>query len=393
MNSRQAATTGLFASLLALTTAFAQAQRPVVIIGGWGNEPADYDGTRLVNALLRPRLADAPSNVFLSKHEDPHQDINANAAFEARAIRAYLDRLKQAGAMPGDDFDIIGHSMGGLIARVIALKHQPALGSYRIANLVTVGTPNQGASFTLTTLNKVNPRAKIAGESTVASSQMNPKSEFLRDLNSRSIPASIKVITIAGDVRLMTPPTPLHREDSRSVPCVHLISQHASDSVSTPCTHFKSCSHSKTLAGKTLQLHPNDGPEHSSDSKSVPCVHKVKQHGSDQASTPCTHLRTGQRGTNSDGFIYVSSVRLQPGQAANIGAQNVYPDVYHTTTTRESWMKAPEKINLPFPGKPIDGTWLFDDQRIVSDLTALLSRSTGPRFKIPGLKNPAHGKP
>ena len=295
-------------ALLIIASGLLEAQRPVVVIGGWGNVPGDYTGTRLVNALNGPRLGGSPSSVFLSAHEDPYQDINANAAFEAKKIREFLDGLKRAGAMPGNEFDLLGHSMGGLISRVIVLKHQEALGPYHVANLVTLGTPNHGASFTLTTLDQVNPGAKKDGRSTVASSQMNPASPFLRDLNSRTIPATVRAITIAGDVRVTTPPMPAHREDARTVPCVHLVAQHSNDNVPTPCTHIKSCGHTKTAFGKTVNLHPNDGPEHSSDSKTVPCIHKVKQHASDQVTGPCSHLESKQQPTGSDGFIYVASV-------------------------------------------------------------------------------------
>ena len=46
-------------------------------------------------------------------------------------------------------------------------------------------------------------------------------------------------------------------------------------------------------------------------------------------------------------------------------------------------MTAPEKINKPFPGKPIDGPWLFEDPRIVADLTQILAEPTGQTIQNP----------
>lgn len=186
--------------------------RPVVIIGGWSNCPAHFTNTTLVRELRRQR---GEGRVLLTTHRDPWGDIDANAVFEAAQIVSFMDQLKRGNQITGDDFDLIGFSMGGLVVRSMVLKHPQALGPYRVFNLVTMATPNHGANPILTNIdpgialgdpkNPCDPgRGPIRFHDTAASREMAPTSDFLRDLNSRTIPANIRATTIAGQMFVET---------------------------------------------------------------------------------------------------------------------------------------------------------------------------------------------
>jgi pimeloyl-ACP methyl ester carboxylesterase len=77
----------------------------------------------------------------------------------ARALDRYLDRLCEAHGDPGARFNLIGHSMGGLLARYY-LRYGGAepggpvtwAGARRIHTVVLVATPSQGSVYALDVL-------------------------------------------------------------------------------------------------------------------------------------------------------------------------------------------------------------------------------------------------
>jgi pimeloyl-ACP methyl ester carboxylesterase len=179
--------------------------RPLVIVGGWSNCPAHFTGSQLYAQLLTAR----GGRVLLTTHADAWGDIDANALAEAQQIVTFMDGLLASGSVCSPELDVVGFSMGGLIVRSIATKHPDALGPYHFANLVTLATPNHGASPTLWDIvdydkifhPSVNPcpapPAKYS--TTVAAQEMMPHSPFLTDLNGRAVPASTRVTTITGE--------------------------------------------------------------------------------------------------------------------------------------------------------------------------------------------------
>lgn len=216
--------TSLAAAIAVLLAAFvvspaARAQRPLVIIGGWSNEPEDFVGTPLVDALSKTLYVAQPENaaepfriirtgggktiVLLTRHKDKYGDIDENAKYEAAQIVKFLDTLR-AGEKGGENdkngggrrFDLVGFSMGGLIARAILLKFPETLGKHRVAQLVTMGTPNHGVNAVIAAGGILWPTAQ--GQDGVGAAQMIPSNPYLLDLNRRRLPASIPVTTIAG---------------------------------------------------------------------------------------------------------------------------------------------------------------------------------------------------
>jgi hypothetical protein len=233
--------------------------------------------------------------------------------------------------------------MGGLVARSIVLKFASKLGKYRVANLVTMGTPNHG----------VNPIVAGAGTmwyssqgvSGTATMQMMPLSPFLLDLNARRIPSSIKVTTIAGVSLVDTVPQSLHPEGHPTVvSCVHIAPQHPDGDLvegpRVPCTH-RQCQ--RFVAGVCVQWglqHPDGDP---GPAARVPCTHTIRQHPSgDVITTPCTHLPASRReGVGSDGLVRVVSVNLRSVEAANIVAQHVLEGLWHTESNERMARQGP----------------------------------------------------
>lgn len=82
----------------------------------------------------------------------------------ARRLGAYLDALAEARHQPDARFNIVGHSMGGLIARYY-LRYGDAepggpitwAGARRISQLILVATPNAGSVFSVNAILNGNP--------------------------------------------------------------------------------------------------------------------------------------------------------------------------------------------------------------------------------------------
>ena len=98
----------------------------------------------------------------------------------AQDYRRQIDRwLTESGAR---QIDLIGHSMGGLLARV--LVEQLGLAGV-VGYLVTVGTPHLGSALAPLAIGK-NAR------------QMERESAFLKELNARSVPPDVCYIGICS---------------------------------------------------------------------------------------------------------------------------------------------------------------------------------------------------
>ncbi len=153
---------------------------PVILVGGWNN--GDHSWNAWVRSLardgIRPYLVTVPGNAT--------GDIDT----AARYVAAEVERVRAAtGARR---VDVVGFSMGGLIARQYA-RHHAARDA--IDAVVTLATPNNGIGPTwaapfnraFSLVNRV-----CLGE---ASSQAMRGSRFLEQLNDRSAPDA------AGQVR------------------------------------------------------------------------------------------------------------------------------------------------------------------------------------------------
>lgn len=149
--------------------------RPVIVLSGW-RSPA------MVSRAIVDRLCHLTSqrhNDFLPFWYPLKGDIEAVATHVREALAKRLTRL---GGSPPGEIDIVAHSMGGLVARLIAAdeNHTP-----RIARLFTLGTPHRGA--------------RLASGITIdaAGRAMRPGSAFLASLDERLTHARFELFPYA----------------------------------------------------------------------------------------------------------------------------------------------------------------------------------------------------
>jgi len=96
-----------------------------------------------------------------------------------------------------DRFHIVGHSMGGLLARHYI---QHCGGDRRVKSLITLGTPHRGTPTALVGLG-VTAGGLLGG----SAQQMIPGSGFLRELHNRTFPASIPLVSVYSKGDLVCP--------------------------------------------------------------------------------------------------------------------------------------------------------------------------------------------
>jgi triacylglycerol lipase len=117
---------------------------PVVLIPGWHGDPASFD--RMIPALERAGLTvldfdpgrPGPQALAYRPAADGQHIPDVAAGVVQPAIEAALAR---AGHPPGAAVDIVGFSMGGLVARYLVEK---AGWAPRVGTLAMLGTPNHG---------------------------------------------------------------------------------------------------------------------------------------------------------------------------------------------------------------------------------------------------------
>jgi hypothetical protein len=165
---------------------------PVVLIPGWHGDPAAFD--RMIPALeaaglsvldFDPSRPGAQAMAYAPTANGQHiPDVAVGVV--APAIDQALGR---AGYPPGAAVDVIGYSMGGLVARYLIEKSGWAS---RVGTLAMLGTPNHGtiAAWVPGTIGGF-------GRWNASGGDMRPGSPFLRSLATAE-PAGERYIAIGG---------------------------------------------------------------------------------------------------------------------------------------------------------------------------------------------------
>lgn len=131
-----------------------------------------------------PHIWNHLEKVLQNSQVTPHpvdlQDTKRSIAENAKVVKNAIE-----GAPSGTTFDLVAHSMGGLVSRYY-LKN--LADEQRIQNFVALGTPNHGTSM-----------AKWAQPWATSAGQMVPGSEFLGSLNAGTeTPGGASYTTVAG---------------------------------------------------------------------------------------------------------------------------------------------------------------------------------------------------
>jgi len=112
----------------------------------------------------------------------------------AEGAGAQIEEL--ANERPGCRIDVIGHSMGGLIAAYLLKRLEPGR---HLRSVITLGTPHRGSPAALV-------MQRFAGRFSPALAQMMPDSDFLKELARAPVPPDCQLISIAAANDTLVPP-------------------------------------------------------------------------------------------------------------------------------------------------------------------------------------------
>ncbi|HKY77156.1 MAG TPA: alpha/beta fold hydrolase [Acidimicrobiia bacterium] len=165
---------------------------PVVLIPGWHGDPASFD--QMIPALQRAGLSvldfdparPGPQAMAYAPTANGQHIPDVATGVVAPTIEAALAR---AGYPAGSAFDVVGYSMGGLVARYLVEK---AGWASRVGTVVMLGTPNHGtiAAWVPGTIGGFGRWNATGGD-------MRPGSPFLRSLGAAE-PAGERYVAIGG---------------------------------------------------------------------------------------------------------------------------------------------------------------------------------------------------
>ena len=165
---------------------------PVVLIPGWHGDPASFD--RMIPALEAAGLTvldfDPGRGGVQALAYAPANDGQHIPEVAAAVVRPAIDAaLARAGYPAGAAVDVVGYSMGGLVAR--SLIEQSGWAD-RIRTLVMLGTPNHGtiAAWVPATVGGF-------GRWNATGADMRPGSPFLRAMGTAE-PAGERYVAIGG---------------------------------------------------------------------------------------------------------------------------------------------------------------------------------------------------
>lgn len=199
----------LAAGLVAPVGARAEPVRPVVLIPGWHGDPGSFD--QMIPALLAAGIPvldfdpgrPGPQALSYAPTADGQHIPDIATGVVGRAVEAALAR---AGYGPDAAIDIVGYSMGGLVARYLV---EQAGWARRVGTLVMLGTPNRGtiAAWVPATVGGFGRWNATGGD-------MRPGSPFLRSMDSAEPPGE-HYVAIGGAPAWL--PFPRHDYDGDGV--------------------------------------------------------------------------------------------------------------------------------------------------------------------------------
>lgn len=160
-------------------------RRPVIIVHGYlaSKEMMLPMRMRLERAGFEAHVAQLPA-LLLGKVEPT-----------AGLLASEIDRI--LGGYPGQQCDLVGVSLGGLLA----LRYlQRFRGDRRVRRYVTVGTPHRGS-------NAARAAVMLLGRISPAAYQLLPDSGFIRGLHDEGVPAGVEALSIYARRDTVAPPS------------------------------------------------------------------------------------------------------------------------------------------------------------------------------------------
>ncbi|MEW5852845.1 MAG: alpha/beta fold hydrolase [Myxococcota bacterium] len=162
--------------------------RPVVLLHGFG-------APRRILHVLERRLRNNLGVAVMSFHLPGLGGAFGKHSMEAEAARLSekLERLCQRHNVK--EFDIIGHSKGGLMARYLASS--TPIGS-RVRTVISLGSPFSGAPLALLGIFAIGAFSKTVWD-------LVPLSTFLRQMRKRKLPPHVRMVSVAGSLDTIAP--------------------------------------------------------------------------------------------------------------------------------------------------------------------------------------------
>ncbi len=114
-------------------------ERPVIVLAGFGDPglAAAEIATRLRRTTTNPELISSVAFFF-----EPTIDSARDATIRHALNRYAAGDPERLASM---EFDLVGFSMGGLVARLTAMENEPGLPPLSVRRVWTIGTPHRGA--------------------------------------------------------------------------------------------------------------------------------------------------------------------------------------------------------------------------------------------------------
>ncbi len=164
------------------------AQPPILLIAGFGAS------SRVLLPLERhlERQLDRPV-VRVSLGESLRIRM---ADVRASALRVQVELERLAACAPFPYVDVVGHSLGGLVATYLLKRLD---GSRRVRRVVTLATPHRGTPLALA-------GALLVGAFSRAIWQMIPGAPLLRELDRLPVPAGSQILALSSTGDAVVPP-------------------------------------------------------------------------------------------------------------------------------------------------------------------------------------------
>ncbi|MFW6008573.1 MAG: alpha/beta fold hydrolase [archaeon] len=154
-------------------------KKPIILIHGYSDNPSTIWWRVLEKRLIQ--VGYSPSmikKIDLSKNEMLGEAIFSPKIYVKKIVKK-VKKMEEKSDY--EKFDIIAHSMGGLISRLFIENYS---GDKYIRKLITLGTPHQGTKFT------------ILLKFTSGGQDMIPQSDLIKQLKTSKIPKNVEYYSI-----------------------------------------------------------------------------------------------------------------------------------------------------------------------------------------------------
>lgn len=112
------------------------------------HHPPPLSTTILLHGILSSGIALKPIKKYLEQHHCPAIDISyPSRQFSTDQLAKYVYNTIKLRLAPDEPFNVVAHSLGGILVRVMVHEHPELIANHRLERVVMLGTPNQGSDL------------------------------------------------------------------------------------------------------------------------------------------------------------------------------------------------------------------------------------------------------